>query len=647
MNNANAMKYGFIKVAAATPVINVADCYENAENIISDIHEAEKNKVKLVVFPELCITGYTIGDLVYSPHLLDNALIALNKIADATKGLDILVFVGLPYVCNSLIYNVAAAVYNGKVLGFVPKTFLPNYNEFYEKRHFAQAADENIYVKFNGYEVPFGKKIIFNSGVYKNFAVCAEICEDLWVATPPSVSHSLNGAIITANLSCSNETIGKADYRKTVVSAQSGANISAYIYACSGYGESTTDLVFSGHNLIAENGKILEESELFENKMIIADVDVDFLSSERAKYYNYDYKKESGYLHVVFDNIDDKSYLDRNFSKTPFVPDDKNELVSRASLIIRMQAEGLRKRMEASKSKTAVIGLSGGLDSTLALIVSVKAFEIAGIDRKNIIAVTMPCFGTTDRTLNNALKLAQAYGVTIKTVNIAAAVTQHFKDIAHSQKVHDVTYENAQARERTQVLMDIANSNEGIVVGTGDLSETALGWSTYNGDHMSMYGVNCSVPKTLVRHLVNYVAEHSKSDLKNILKDILDTPVSPELLPPNKNEITQKTEDIVGPYELHDFFLYYFVRMNYSPEKIFFIAEKTFKDVYDGNIILKWLKKFFVRFFTQQFKRSCIPDGVKVGSVALSPRGDWRMPSDASVNIWLKSIDDLVDTQKD
>ena len=636
----SAMNFGFIKTAAATPVIKAADCDSNTREIISDIMEAAAENVKLIVFPELCITGYTSGDLVYSQSLLSSALSSLEKIAARTKGLDILVFAGLPVVLGSSIYNAAAAVYNGEILGLVPKTYLPNYNEFYEKRHFASAPEENTFINLNGKKVPFGKKLIFKSVKYKNFAVCAEICEDLWVACPPSTGHSLNGALITVNLSCSNETIGKAEYRRNMVSSQSGRTVSAYVYACSGYGESTTDLVFAGHNIIAENGRVLAESELFDNKMITADIDADFLASERLKLYNYGYKTDSAYTEVFFENIKSESSLERIFSPTPFIPHDKNELDGRASLIIRMQAEGLKKRLEASSAQSAVVGLSGGLDSTLALIAAVKACELLKKDKKFVKAVTMPCFGTTGRTYNNAVKLAECCGVELKTVDISRSVEMHLGDIGHGTEVRDVTYENAQARERTQVLMDIANYSGGIVVGTGDLSEVALGWSTYNGDHMSMYGVNSSVPKTLVRHLVNYIADNSDPPLKKVLKDILATPVSPELLPPVKGEISQKTEDIVGPYELHDFFLYYFVRMNYPPAKILYVAEKAFKDKYGREDIKKWLKKFLSRFFSQQFKRSCIPDGVKIGSVALSPRGDWRMPSDADADVWLAELDD-------
>ncbi len=642
------MKYGFIKTAAITPEIKVADTEFNAEQIIGLIEKAEKAGAELVVFPELSVTGYTCGDLFYSDVLLSGALKALRKIADGTKNKKMLVFVGLPVKINGLIYNVAAAVNQGEVLCLIPKTHLPNYNEFYEKRWFAAWGKgvEGVSVDTSYFDKPLTvtRNVVFRDKTESRFTVSAEICEDLWAADSPSVLHAENGANIIVNLSCSDETVGKAEYRRNLIAVQSAKLSCAYVYADAGEGESTTDLVFAGHNLIAENGTLLKESKLFDNSMITADIDVGFLDYERSKVFNSDFTGEEipagGYRTVYFDGYKNSDNSERVFGKTPFVPEDGAELTTRAELILEMQAEGLKKRIKHTNAKTAVIGLSGGLDSTLAILVAVKAMEKLGRDLKDIIAVTMPCFGTTSRTFDNTVKLARSLGVTLKKVDITKSVLRHLKDIKHGGNT-DTTYENAQARERTQVIMDIANMTGGLVVGTGDLSELALGWATYNGDHMSMYGVNSSIPKTLVRYIVRHYADASRGKLKAVLYDILDTPVSPELLPPTDGEIAQKTEDIVGPYVLHDFFLYCMMRRGYSPKKIYFVAEKTFKDAFDDQTILKWLKIFVKRFFAQQFKRSCVPDGVKVGSVALSPRGDLRMPSDAVCSLWLNELEEL------
>ncbi len=641
------MKYGFIKTAAITPAIRVADTDFNCEQIKKWIKRAEDESVELAVFPELSITGYTCADLLYSDTLLKGALKALRDIAEFTKDKKMLVFVGLPVKINGLIYNVAAAVNNGEVLALIPKTNLPNYNEFYEKRWFSAWNDsiENTVMEnapcFSGKPLRVIRNVIFKDKTESRFTVSAEICEDLWGVSTPSAIHAVNGANIIVNLSASNETVGKAEYRRELIKVQSARTVSAYVYADAGSGESTTDVVFAGHNLISENGTLLSESKLFENGMITADVDVGFLDFERAKLFNHGTEEKNvNYQTVYFDGYNDIDNIERDFEKTPFVPCGEHVLGARAELILDIQSEGLKQRINCANAKTAVIGLSGGLDSTLAILVAVKAMKKLGRNLKDVIAITMPCFGTTNRTFDNTIKLAKSLGVSLKKVDITKSVLRHLKDIKHEGNP-DTTYENAQARERTQVLMDIANMTGGLVVGTGDLSELALGWATYNGDHMSMYGVNSSVPKTLVRYIVKHVADGARGKLKAVLYDILDTPVSPELLPPTDGEIAQKTEDIVGPYELHDFFLYNMLRRGYSPSKLFFVAKKAFYGKYDRDTILKWLNIFVKRFFTQQFKRSCVPDGVKVGSVALSPRGDLRMPSDAVCSLWLKEISEL------
>jgi NAD+ synthase (glutamine-hydrolysing) len=631
------MEHGFIKVAAATPEIKVADCAFNADSIIKIMDECSDAGAKLTVFPELCITGYTASDLFFQDTLLNAALEALQKIAASCRGNDSLVFVGLPLRKDGRIYNTAAVLSNGEILGFVPKTYLPNYNEFYEKRQFAGAGGENGIISVFGKNYPFGTKLIFQCREINELAVSAEICEDLWVMSPPSVSHAQAGASVIVNLSAGNETVGKAEYRRALVSGQSARLVCAYVYSDAGMGESTTDVVFSGHNIIAENGKILKESALFENGVIYSEIDVKYLAFERTKLANYR-KASEGYQTIGFSLTLEKTELTRSFPRFPFVPSEDGALSQRAELILTMQSQALKKRVEHTRSDKLLIGVSGGLDSALALLVSVRAAKLAKKTESFVLGITMPCFGTTERTRGNSEKLAEALKIDFKTIDITAAVNSHLKDISHTGAA-DTAYENAQARERTQILMDTANMTGGLVVGTGDLSELALGWSTFNGDHMSMYGVNSSVPKTLVKYLIRYEADRLGGKVKEILYDILDTPISPELLPPEDGAIAQKTEDIVGPYALHDFFLYYIVRMGFSPSKVFRIAKLSFQNDYSQTEIKKWLTVFIKRFFSQQFKRSCLPDGVKIGSVALSPRGDWRMPSDASASAWLAELE--------
>ena len=634
------MKYGFVKVAGATPKIRVADCEFNANQIIAQINEAEKNGASLVVFPELCVTGYTCSDLFLQSALLNAAKDAVKKIVFETAELDIISIVGTPIALRQSLFNCAVVIYKGKILGIVPKINIPNYSEFYEARHFTSGKDfdEGLF-EFNGFDnVYFGSNLIFACRQMPDFSFAVEICEDLWTPESPSVELALAGANIICNLSCSDDVIGKAQYRRNLVKMQSGKLICGYIYSDSGFGESTTDMVFSGQNIISENASILAESKRFTTGIIYADVDVAKLSSERRRTNTFPHKKDN--FVIEFDMNLKRTRLSRTFPQMPFVPADKTDLANRCEEIITMQATGLATRLAHTEIKNVVLGLSGGLDSTLALIVCVHAFDMLFLDRKNIHTVTMPCFGTTKRTKSNAQLLAEAYGVSFEDIDITLAVRQHFSDINHNESITDITYENSQARERTQILMDLSNKYSGLVIGTGDLSELALGWATYNGDHMSMYAVNVSIPKTLVRYLTAYEAEKSEGILKNVLLDVLDTPVSPELLPPDNNgEIAQKTEDVVGPYELHDFFLYYLVRFGFSPSKIYYLAKQSFEGKYDNPTIKKWLTVFIKRFFSQQFKRSCLPDGPKVGSVTLSPRGDWRMPSDASVNLWLKDLE--------
>lgn len=634
------MKNGFVKVAAATPDIRVADVEFNTQNIINAMEEAQKNGAKILVFPELCVTGYTCSDLFDHSVLLKASRKALLEIAENTNDKDMLVFVGAPLEVNGKLYNVAAAMNQGEIIGFTTKTFLPNYGEFYEMRQFTPGPQTVREITFEGKKIPFGPQILFQAEGMEELVVAAEICEDVWSPIPPSIQAALEGATVIVNCSASDETIGKDTYRRALISGQSARLISGYIYANAGEGESTTDLVFGGHNIIAENGTVLKESSRYVNEIIYSELDLQRITGERRKNTTFQPLDEETLVRVPFTIEETKTFLTRTFPKKPFVPSDEQTRAQRCEEILTIQAMGLKKRLAHTNARTAVVGISGGLDSTLALLVTARAFDMLGRDKKDIIAVTMPCFGTTDRTYQNACEMSKKVGATLIEVPIADAVNVHFRDIGHDPEDHSVTYENCQARERTQVLMGIANKTWGMVIGTGDLSELALGWATYNGDHMSMYGVNASVPKTLVRHLVKYAADDTKDEaLKNVLYDVLDTPVSPELLPPKDGDIAQKTEDLVGPYELHDFFLYFMLRFGYEPSKIFRIACMTFDGEYDKETIFKWLETFCRRFFSQQFKRSCLPDGPKVGTVALSPRGDWRMPSDACVAVWMKDLE--------
>ena len=638
------MRHGFVKVAAATPDIRVADVEYNTENICRAIGEACERKAKIIVFPELCITGYTCGDLFTQDVLLEAARRALQHIAKYTEDKDILALVGMPLAVKGKLYNTAAALNRGKILGFTTKTFLPNYAEFYEMRQFTPGPDQAGYILFEGEQVLFGPRILFEASGMEDLIVSAEICEDVWSPVPPSIQAAIEGATVIVNCSASDETIGKDTYRRELIAGQSARLIAGYVYANAGEGESTTDVVFGGHNIIAENGAVLKEAARYKNEIIYSEFDLKRIVSERRKNTTFQADPDGTLMRVPFTVEMEKEdvELTRVFPKTPFVPSDESARAERCEEILTIQAMGLKKRLAHTNSKTAVVGISGGLDSTLALLVTARAFDMLGRDKKDIIAVTMPCFGTTDRTYQNACEMSKKTGATLREVPIAEAVNVHFRDIGQDPEEHDVTYENSQARERTQVLMDIANRTGGMVIGTGDMSELALGWATYNGDHMSMYGVNASVPKTLVRHLVKYAADETKDqELKSVLYDVLDTPVSPELLPPKDGDIAQKTEDLVGPYELHDFFLYYMLRFGYEPAKIFRLAKRAFEGDYDGEVILKWLKTFCRRFFSQQFKRSCLPDGPKVGGVAVSPRGDWRMPSDACAAVWMKELDEI------
>ena len=633
------MKDGFIKVAAATPEIHVADCAFNADNILALCREANEKGVQAVCFPELCLTGYTCSDLFLHNILLDGAKQQLLRIAGETAEMDMLIVVGLPVRVGGTLYNCAAFLHKGNILGMIPKRNIPNYTEFYELRHFTEADDDTEeYLEWDGQEFCIDPNQIFCCTDLPDFAVSAEICEDLWVPNPPSSDLACAGATILFNLSASDEIIGKAAYRRNLVCMQSGRGLCGYIYCDAGQGESSTDLVFAAHNIIAENGTLLAQSPRFATGLTISEIDVTRLTYERRRQNTF----REGYVsRVWFDMELRETELTRPIAQTPFVPSDKGDLAARCEEILTLQATGLATRVRHAHAKTAVVGLSGGLDSALALIVTVHAFDLLGRDRRDIIAVTMPCFGTTSRTKNNALTLAAAYGTTCKTIEIGASVTQHFIDIGHDMEDHSVTFENGQARERTQVLMDLANKTGGMVIGTGDLSELALGWATYNGDHMSMYGVNISIPKTLVRYLTAYEADRAGGETGRVLRDVLATPVSPELLPPKDGEISQKTEELVGPYELHDFFLYYLLRFGMEPKKIFRMAKQAFAGVYDDATIKKWLTTFVRRFFIQQFKRSCLPDGPKVGTVTLSPRGDWRMPSDAVSALWMEQCEQL------
>ncbi len=637
------MQQGFLKTAAATPKVRVADCTYNGEQIIAMIREASHQGVKLLVFPELSITSYSCGDLFFQTALQVRARETLREIASATKLLDILCVVGLPLAVDSELYNCAAVFHKGKILGIVPKSNTPNYGEFYEYRNFSPALEGNQTIELFGKPVPFGTKLLFACPQMPQLKAAVEICEDLWVPCPPSISHALAGATVILNPSASDELIGKRDYRRQLIASQSAQLVCGYVYANAGTGESTTDMVFAGGNLIAENGTVLAEEPAYHTGLTVTELDLERLSGERRRMTTFSSsRREEGYEVVSFDLEPEKTALSRPVDKYPFIPSDQGKRESRCEEILSIQANGLRKRIEHSRAKTAVVGISGGLDSCLALLVSARTMDLLERPRTDIIAVTMPCFGTTSRTKSNAERLSEKLGVTLRIVDIANAVKVHFEDIGQRDGKLDVVFENAQARERTQVLMDIANQSGGLVVGTGDLSELALGWATYNGDHMSMYGVNGSVPKTLIRHIVRYAADRSEDrKLAAILGDILDTPVSPELLPAKDGEISQKTEDLVGPYELHDFFLYYAIRWGFSPAKVFRLARYAFRGEYEDKAILYWERNFFRRFFAQQFKRSCLPDGPKVGSVSLSPRGDWRMPSDASSQLWLDEIQAL------
>ncbi len=637
------MRDGFVKAAAGTPDIRVADCDYNRGEIISLINKADGQGVRILVLPELCITGYTCQDLFFQQALLDGALSSLHIITEHTKGMDMLITVGCPLRFRGELYNCAVIIKDGKILGAVPKKLLPNYNEFYEKRHFTPAAEGEFDIDLFGERVPFGLNLLFECGQMPELVFAAEICEDLWAAEPPSIALALGGATVIANLSASNEVIGKFEYRRELVNSQSARLLCGYVFASAGSGESTQDVVFSGHDIIAENGVILAESALYSTGLTISEIDVMKLAGERRRNTSFTGGLRPGMRRIPFDMEIKPARLTRTVRRTPFVPQTSAETDKRCEDILAMQAHGLEKRVRHTNVKTLVLGISGGLDSTLALLVCAEAMKLLGRPASDILAVTMPCFGTTKRTKTNAERLCGLLGTRLRVIDIAASVKQHFKDIGHDENNHNVVYENGQARERTKILMDLANAENGLVVGTGDLSELALGWATYNGDHISMYGVNASVPKTLVRHIVKYYAGIvDDPELRGVLMSIYDTPVSPELLPADENgDIAQITEDLVGPYELHDFFLYNGIRWCFPPKKVLRLAEYAFDGSYDRETILKWLKTFYRRFFSQQFKRSCLPDGVKVGSVTLSPRGDWRMPSDASSALWLKELDEL------
>ena len=632
------MKDGFIKVAAATPKIKVADPAYNTEEILKIIDETEKNGASILVFSELTISGYTCGDLFLQQPLLTECKNQLLRIVKATENKSMLVVVGCPIVIKQKLYNCAVVISDGSILGIVPKTHLPNYSEFYELRHFTsgEGLEEDLWFGEEFGYVNVAVNQLFKCKEIPELVVACEICEDLWVPLPPSTYHAMAGATVICNPSASVETTTKESYRRSLVSNQSARLLAAYIYADAGEGESTQDVVYSGHHLICENGSVLAEAKRFTNEIIYADIDVQKLAAERRKMTSFPGGQTEDYFEQEFSLEVKENKITRTFPKAPFVPDNQDERDKRCDEILSLQSMGLKKRLEHTNCKHAVVGISGGLDSTLAVLVTARAFDLLDIPRENLICVTMPCFGTTDRTYQNAVSLIKELGATLKEVRIEKAVRQHFADIGHDENNHDVTYENSQARERTQILMDMANQYNGMVIGTGDMSELALGWATYNGDHMSMYAVNCSVRKTLVRYLVLYYAETTDNKkLSEVLMDVLDTPVSPELLPPVDGVISQKTEDLVGPYELHDFFLYYMLRFGFPKSKLYRMAKLTFDGVYDDETIKKWLDKFYWRFFSQQFKRSCLPDGPKVGSVAVSPRGDLRMPSDASPTAWL------------
>ena len=639
------MRDGFIKVAAGTPKIRVADCRYNAEQIFTMMLEADKQGVKVLCLPELCLTGYTCGDLFLQDTLLCGAEEGLQTILEATRNLDMVTVLGLPVRCkwDNKLYNCAAVIQSGEILGLVPKTYLPNYGEFYEQRWFASGAGVETSVDLCGETVDMDAAGLFACEKVPNLVLGVEICEDLWATEPPSARLARGGATVILNLSASNELVGKSGYRRNLVVGQSGRLVCGYVYADAGEGESTTDLVFTGHNMIAENGALLAERR-FATGLTISEIDVDRLAYERRRMTTFNGQRQADLWRASFSLPLEETRLTRAVSPAPFVPADAEDRAERCNEILKIAALGLKKRLEHTGARTAVVGLSGGLDSTLAILITAVAMKLLDRPASDIIAVTMPCFGTTDRTRDNAVELAERLGATLKRIDIGEAVKVHFRDIGQSMEDHSVTFENGQARERTQVLMDIANQTGGMVIGTGDLSELALGWATYNGDHMSMYAVNAGIPKTLVRHLVSFISDDKGSEdpkLSAVLDDILDTPVSPELLPAIEGKISQRTEDLVGPYELHDFFLYYAIRWGFPPRKVFRLAEHALGRTYDRATILKWLNSFYRRFFTQQFKRSCLPDGPKVGSVTLSPRGDWRMPSDAVAALWLEELEGL------
>lgn len=644
------MKDGFVKVAAGTPKIRVADCAHNGEQIITLMRQAVDRGVKVLTLPELCLTGYTCGDLFLQDTLLRGAEEALACVLTETAGLDLVAALGLPVrnPWDNKLYNCAAVIQKGEILALIPKTHIPNYGEFYEARWFATGKDVDVTVELCGQQVWMSPNCVLACETMPGLVLGVEICEDLWAAQPPSGTLARSGATLILNLSASDEVAGKAAYRRDLVRGQSGRLVCGYVYADAGAGESSTDLVFAGHNMVAENGTLLAETR-FNTGLTISEIDVDRLVYERRRMNTFtppdttpmERAHALGVSRISFSLEASDTELTRSVSPSPFVPQGERDRAERCDEILRVAALGLKQRLEHTRAACAVIGLSGGLDSTLAILITAMAFDLLGRDHREILAVTMPCFGTTARTRSNAEILAEELGTSFQEVNIGEAVRRHFADIGQSMDDHSVTFENAQARERTQVLMDLANQRGGLVIGTGDLSELALGWATYNGDHMSMYGVNASIPKTLVRHLVAFVADDKGGRLARVLQDILDTPVSPELLPPKDGQIAQKTEDLVGPYELHDFFLYYAVRWGFSPRKVFRLALYALGDQYDRDILLRWLENFYRRFFAQQFKRSCLPDGPKVGSVSLSPRGDWRMPSDAVAALWLEELEGL------
>ena len=637
------MKNGFVKVATITPKCKVADTTYNGEQTRSWMKEAAKAGAMVTVFPELCITGYSCSDLFLQRLLLKEARIELQSIAEASGDLPGIFFVGLPYEIGGKLYNMAAAISRGEILGMVPKTYIPNYNEFYEARQFTSGRNLCTQVYLGEQEIPVSTDLLFSCQEIEELKIGAEICEDLWTPNPPSISHAMAGATVMVNLSASDEITGKNAYRRELVAGQSARLLCGYLYCSAGDGESTQDVVYSGHNLICENGHLLKESESFSVGMLLSELDVERIMSERRRMSTFEtFGDHTEIYFSLGEAVDTETTLTRFVDPAPFVPGKKEDRDLRCNEILQIQAMGLKKRLEHTGCNCAVVGISGGLDSTLALLVTARAFDLLGKDRSGITAVTMPGFGTTDRTYDNAVNMIRCIGAEFVEVDIKNAVRVHFSDIGQDESVHDVTYENGQARERTQILMDLANKKGGMVIGTGDMSELALGWATYNGDHMSMYGVNASVPKTLVRHLVGYYADTcEKKELSDILYDVLDTPVSPELLPPENGQISQKTEDIVGPYELHDFYLYYVLRFGFEPEKILRLAEIAFEGVYTRAFMLKWLKTFYRRFFSQHFKRSCLPDGPKVGTVAVSPRGDLRMPSDASGAIWMSQLEEM------